>query len=54
MLILFLMSFGNIIGVYSVFGYDADYWEVGSDILAVIDDNEDSFPRIFSTSSAST
>jgi len=32
-LILFLMSFGNIIGIYSVFGYDADYWE---DIFYII------------------
>ena len=41
LLILLLMSFGNLFGVYSIFGYDADYWEVGIDILAVIDDNED-------------
>lgn len=38
-LILFLMSFGNIIGIYSVFGYDADYWEVCiGNIPAMIDD----------------
>ena len=28
LLIFLLMSVGNLVGVISVFGYDADYWEV--------------------------